>query len=266
MKPDLPPNFDPGDPALREALRRLRGNDRASPELRTKIAALLAPVVPTAPVPRVPVTPVKPSPKAAPTWRRPVLLYGGAIAAAVAVSVALQYWPDSLSTDGGNAYVQDPTEAFYAAMVSAVDPTACAASSQPEPVLVAIAPGQSIDAALTARLGRFVPPMTIGAGWVAEQPRVTEIAGRSGALVTFKSGERAVTFVTLGLDAYATLKDGQSYDVESSGHHISGFAMGGNVFCLVSNSTVAPVELAALRDHLLAAAKSAAKSSPANNS
>lgn len=249
MRSDDPKTFE--DPVLKDAVKKAYANERASAELRRRVAALASTAPDAAEGPAGPAPARVPGRSLLLGRRNP--LYGLAAAALLllAIGLAVSQYLGWFSGGQGNAADEGLPVAVIDAMTAAHE--ACA--KLPDHHLLEIPRGDDMDAIRTAireELGRPVLVAELGDGWVFKGAGVCKVGRYKAAHLLFARGQQRVSLFSLPAVSYRVKGDG-NYELVASGHPIAGFAAPRGLYCLVGSdptSALTTAELAQVRDRI----------------
>ena len=242
------------DPALREAIRRVRGAHVARPELvdrvRERLTAELAGSEGqgAGPASGAATAPAAQRPAA---WlsRGWVIARRLAVAAAIVLAFGLGMRFEHVRHEAEERveYLEMNRGLFLEMIAAHTGADADTAAARPLAVAGGPAPVRERAA---AELARFVPlPDLAAQGWTLQSAALRQFhAAPAASFVFTRPGDgRKVTLLSMPATVYAFARDGATYDTVVDGHPISGFIRGGGVHCVIGDRSTPQSDATALR-------------------
>jgi len=229
------PEFD--DPQLKALVRRAGLGGGATPDLRDRIAGLIARETQGAPSPRV---------------ERRLRLNFTWVAAAAAILMVV-------SLGGGYLWHRhheaEEREEYLAANLPLFKDMIRAHGAAPDgPEIAAVASPledrNGLRKALAEKLGRAVPvPDWRQKGWQLIEAGIGPVGGHAAAELRYQNAGRTILLVSLPASAYSGHEgeEPEPYEYTIDGHEVWGFVKDGGLHCAVGGPGVTPGDVADLK-------------------
>lgn len=230
---DSPGQFD--DPVLKSAVRKAYADERASVELRRRVAEMAHSASPVG------------TSHLSIGRRNP--WYGLAAAAILilAIGVAISQYLGVFSFESASP------NALPVAVVDGMTATHDACAKLPDHHLLPIDNDDDMVAiaqALNKELARPVLAAALGDGWSFRGAGICQVGRYSAGHLLFSRGDQLVSLFSMPSVSYQ-VKGSGNYELVASGHPLAGFAAPRGLFCLVGSDPTGALttdELARLRD------------------